>query len=52
MTTTLLFLKNGFRFQGTIISENQTHLIIQDCRIGRTEISKEQIMVRNDSRGD
>jgi len=43
----LIVLKNGFRYQGDLISENETHLTINDIKLGNLTISKDTIAVRS-----
>lgn len=44
-----LVLSNGFRFQGTIVEENDTQLVLDEVRLGKTTISKSVIVVRSES---
>ena len=50
MQTTLI-LKNGYKFSGTILEENQTELIIDDIKLGRTTVDKGSISARSDKEG-
>lgn len=47
MKTTLV-LKNGFTFRGTIISETDAKLFIDEIKLGITEIDKTSIAARAD----
>lgn len=49
MNTTLILKGTGYRFRGRILEENETILIIDDVKAGRTSISKDQIAVRTDN---
>jgi len=51
MTYIKLFLKNGFRFEGEYISETETHLTINDRKVGKTEILKSEIITRTENGG-
>jgi len=42
----LIVLKNGFRFQGSILSENEATLTIRDFKLGATTIRKTEIAAR------
>lgn len=44
-----LFLKNGFKFSGIVLEEDETKLILLDKKIGRTEIQKADIAARSAS---
>jgi len=43
-----LVLNNGFRFQGKIVEENDSHLILDEVRLGKTTISKSAIVARSE----
>lgn len=47
----LVILKNGFRYQGELISENETHIVIDDIKIGEITILKDSIAVRSNGGG-
>lgn len=51
MRTTLI-LKNGYKFSGTILEENETELIIDEIRLGKTTINKASISVRSDQEAE
>jgi hypothetical protein len=44
---TVVVLKNGFRFQGTVLSETETELILDEVKLGRTTVAKSAIAVRS-----
>lgn len=49
MKKVIIFLRNGFKFRGTIIEETEEQLIILDSVSGRkTTINKHDIMLRED----
>lgn len=50
MQTTLI-LKNGYKFTGTILEENETQLTINETKLGKTTIDKASISVRSDKEG-
>lgn len=41
-----VIMKGGFRYSGRKISENEFKLILDDIKLGRIEILKEEIAVR------
>ena len=43
---TTVTLKNGFRYQGEMISENDRVIEIDDIKLGLIEITKDDISVR------
>ena len=43
-----LILKNGFRFQGTLLSETDSTLIIDEMKLGKTTIDKTSIIARSE----
>lgn len=43
-----LVLNNGFRFQGRIVEENDTQLVLDEVRLGKTIINKSAIVVRSE----
>ena len=45
----IIVLKNGYRFSGTLIEENEKELIIQDIKVGRTTITKESISAKSEA---
>ena len=45
---TVLILKNGYKFSGTILKETQTTLILNETKLGKTTIDKSSISVRSD----
>jgi len=47
MRTTLI-LKNGYRFQGTIIEETDAELVLNECKLGHTVVNKSSIAARSD----
>jgi hypothetical protein len=46
---TKLILKNGYKFQGAILEETLSDLIIDEIKLGHTKIAKSSIAVRSDS---
>ena len=42
-----LVLKNGFRFRGEFIEENEEELTINDVKEGRTTLKKNSIVARS-----
>lgn len=52
MIRTTLILKNGYRFTGQIVEETETTLIINEVKLGRTEIDKGSISARSDQEAE
>ncbi len=50
MTTTVI-LKNGFRFQGKVIEETDSSLVLDEIKLGHTVIDKASIAVRSEMGG-
>lgn len=44
---TILILKNGYKFSGTILEETETMLIIDEIKLGKTTVDKGSISVRS-----
>ena len=45
-----IVLKNGFRFQGNVLSETETELVLDEIRLGKTTVNKSSIAARSDPR--
>ncbi len=43
-----LILKNGYRFTGELLQENENSVTINDRKIGKTIIDKASIAARNE----
>lgn len=46
MNGILVIMKNGFRYEGKLISENETDLVIDDRKLGRICLAKDRIEMR------
>jgi len=46
MTRISVKLKDGFKYSGELLEETETKLILNDVKLGRLEISKDQIAIR------
>lgn len=46
-----MILKNGYRFQGEILEETATELVINEIKLGRTTVNKSAIGARSDGGG-
>lgn len=44
---TFIVLKNGFRFQGDVISETDTELVLDEVKLGKTTVNKSAIIARS-----
>lgn len=47
MRVRIVMKGTGFKFSGEILEENETHLTIDDVKLGRTEILKSEIAIKS-----